>query len=106
MCFVKRIPLNKYLNGEYTEITEILEEDIVVFKMVAKHNVYLVRPERNPIVWGRNTGRYSSKKASDIASSSNLMGEGFFIYGFGAMWMPDPSKFVMIELKNRYSGIR
>lgn len=75
-------------------------------EMVAKHNVYLVRPERNPIVWGRNTGRYSSKKASDIASSSNLMGEGFFIYGFGAMWMPDPSKFVMIELKNRYSGIR
>jgi hypothetical protein len=34
------------------------------------------------------------------------MGEGFFIYGFGAMWMPDPSKFVMIELKNRNSGIR
>ena len=74
--------------------------------MVAKHNTDWVRPERNPIVWGRNTGRYSSKKASDIASSSNLMGEGFFIYGFGAMWMPDPSKFVMIELKNRYSGIR
>ena len=72
----------------------------------AKHNVYLVRPERNPIVWGRQTGRYSSKKASDIAASSKLMGEGFFIYGFGAMWMPDPSKFVMIELKNRYSGIR
>jgi hypothetical protein len=73
---------------------------------MAKHNVYLVRPERNPIVWGRNQGRYSSRKASDIAASSNLMGEGFFIYGFGAMWMPDPSKFVMIELKNRNSGIR
>lgn len=75
-------------------------------EMYAKSNVYLVRPERNPIVWGRNTGRYNSRKASDIAASSNLMGEGFFIYGFGAMWMPDPSKFVMIELKNRYNGIR
>lgn len=75
-------------------------------EMYAKSNVYLVRPEKNPVVWGRSNGRYSSRKASDIASSSNLMGEGFFIYGFGAMWMPDPSKFVMIELKNRYSGIR
>ena len=75
-------------------------------EMMARHNVYLVRPERNPIVWGRNSGRYNSKKASDIAASGNLMGEGFFIYGFGAMWMPDPSKFVMIELKNRFSGIR
>lgn len=75
-------------------------------EMYAKHNTYLVRPENNPIIWGRQNGRYSSKKASDIAASSKLMGEGFWIYGFGAMWMPDPSKFVMIELKNRYSGIR
>ena len=75
-------------------------------EMAANKNVYLVRPEKNPIVWGRTSGRYSSKKASDIASSGNLMGEGFWIYGFGAMWMPDPSKFVMVELKNRTSGIR
>lgn len=75
-------------------------------EMNAKSNVYLVRPERNPIVWGRDNGRYSSKKASDIASAGKLMGEGFWIYGFGAMWMPDPSKFVTIELKNRMSGIR
>lgn len=72
----------------------------------AKHNVYLVRPENNAIYWGRHTGRYSSKKASDISASNNLMGEGFFIYGFGAMWMPDPSKFVMLELKNKNAGIR
>jgi|TARA_R110000782_G_scaffold184197_3_gene274424 hypothetical protein len=72
----------------------------------ARHNMYLVRPERNPIVWGRENGRYSSKKASDISSSNKLMAEGFFIYGFGAMWMPDPSKFVMLELKNKFGGIR
>lgn len=75
-------------------------------EMYAKHNTYLIRPEKNPIVWGRHTGRYSSQKASDIAATSNIMGEGFFIYGFGAMWMPDPSKFVMIELKNKKGGIR
>lgn len=72
---------------------------------MAQHNVYLVRPERNAIVWGRENGRYSSKKASDVIASHKLMAEGFFIYGFGAMWMPDPSKFVMIELKNKL-GIR
>ena len=38
MCFVKRIPIDDYLEGEYKEITEILEEDLVVFKMVVKHN--------------------------------------------------------------------
>ena len=73
---------------------------------MAQHNVYLIRPERNPIVWGRENGRYSSKKASDVIASSKLMAEGFFIYGFGAMWMPDPSKFVMIELKNKLGGMR
>ena len=72
----------------------------------ANHNVYLVRPEKNPIVWGRENGRYSSKKASDIVASNKLMAEGFWIYGFGAMWMPDPSKFVMIELRRRAGGIR
>jgi hypothetical protein len=73
-------------------------------EMTAQHNVYLVRPERNAVVWGRENGRYSSRKASDVIASSKLMAEGFFIYGFGAMWMPDPSKFVMIELKNK-SGL-
>ncbi len=70
----------------------------------AKHNVYLVRPERNAVVWGRENGRYSSQKASDIVASSKTMHESFFIYGFGAMWLADPSKFVMLELKNRYGN--
>ena len=72
----------------------------------AKSNVYLIRPERNAIVWGRENGRYSSQKASDVISSHKISGEGFWIYGFGAMWMPDPSKFVMIELKNKLGGLR
>lgn len=69
----------------------------------AKHNVYLVRPERNAVVWGHENGRYNSRSASDIIASSKTMHESFFIYGFGAMWLVDPSKFVMLELRNRYS---
>lgn len=86
-------------NGQLPEGTRAVGGE-----MSASHNVYMVRPEKNPIVWGRENGRYDSKKASQIAASSKLMGEGYFIYGFGAMWMPDPSKFVMIELKNRFGG--
>jgi hypothetical protein len=72
----------------------------------ASHNVYLVKPEGNSVYWGRENGRYSSRKASDILASNKLMAESFWIYGFGAMWMPDPSKFVRIELSNKKSGMR
>jgi hypothetical protein len=71
----------------------------------ARQNVYLVRPERNAVVWGRENGRYNSQKASDIIASSKTMHESFFMYGFGAMWLTDPSKFVMLELKERYGSI-
>lgn len=71
----------------------------------ARQNVYLVRPERNAVVWGRENGRYNSQKASDIVASSRTMHESFFMYGFGAMWLTDPSKFVMLELKERYGSI-
>ncbi len=71
----------------------------------ARQNVYLVRPERNAVVWGRENGRYNSQKATDILASSKTMHESFFMYGFGAMWLVDPSKFVMFELKERYGSI-
>ena len=40
MCFVKRISLTNCLEGEYNEITEILGEDLVVFKMVTKRRLF------------------------------------------------------------------
>lgn len=76
-------------------------EQINGLKTVNK-NVYLVRPENGAVVWGRENGRYSSQSFSDIKSSNKIMAESFWIYGFGAMWMPDPSKFVSIELKNKF----
>ena len=62
-------------------------------------NIYLVTPKEDKIYWGTQNGRYSSKSASDIVASSKSMTESFFIYGFGAMWMKDSGKVVVIELE-------
>lgn len=40
MCFVKRISLTNCLKGEYNEITEILNRDIIVYKMVIKRRLF------------------------------------------------------------------
>lgn len=62
-------------------------------------NIYLVQPEGETIYWGRENGRYSQFKATDILASGKTMHESFFMYGFGAMWMADPSKFAMTQLE-------
>lgn len=62
-------------------------------------NIYLVKPQGESVFWGRENGRYSASRASDILASSKTMHESFFMYGFGAMWMADPSKFAMTQLE-------
>lgn len=62
-------------------------------------NIYMVAPKGDKIFWGRENGRYSTQTATDIVASAKTMHSSFFIYGFGAMLMLDPSKFVMIELE-------
>lgn len=62
-------------------------------------NIYLVTPQDDKIYWGRENGRYSVERATDIVSSRKTMTTSFWIYGFGAMWIKDSSKFVMIELE-------
>lgn len=37
MCFNKRISLINYQESEYEKITEILEQDTIVYKIVVKH---------------------------------------------------------------------
>ena len=37
MCFNKRISLSNYQESEYERITEILEQDTIVYKIVVKH---------------------------------------------------------------------
>jgi len=62
-------------------------------------NIYLVTPKTDKIYWGRENGRYSVDKATDIIASAKTMHSSFFIYGFGALFLKDPSKFVRIELE-------
>lgn len=62
-------------------------------------NIYMVVPKADKVYWGRENGRYSMNSATDILASARTMHTSFFIYGFGAMWMKDPSKFVMLELE-------
>jgi hypothetical protein len=38
-------------------------------------------------------------RATDIVASAKTMHSSFFIYGFGALFLVDPSKMVTIELK-------
>jgi hypothetical protein len=62
-------------------------------------NIYLVTPKENKIYWGRENGRYSVERATDIIASSKTMHSSFFIYGFSAMFLKDASKFVTVELE-------
>lgn len=62
-------------------------------------NIYMVTPKTDKIYWGRENGRYSVERATDIIASAKTMTSSFFIYGFQALWMKDPSKFVTIELE-------
>lgn len=62
-------------------------------------NIYMIRPMGESVYWGRQNGRYNQNSATDIIASAKTMTEEFFIFGFGAMWMKDPSKFVMVELE-------
>lgn len=62
-------------------------------------NVYMVTPKGDKVYWGRENGRYSMNSASDILASARTMHSSFFIYGFAAIWMKDPSKFVMLQLE-------
>lgn len=62
-------------------------------------NIYMVTPKTDKIYWGRENGRYSVDRATDIIASAKTMHSSFFIYGFGAMWLKDASKFVTIELE-------
>lgn len=62
-------------------------------------NVYMVVPKGDKVYWGTANGRYSSVSAQNIIASRKTMTEEFFIYGSAAVWIKDPSKFVMIELE-------
>lgn len=61
-------------------------------------NIYLVKPEGEMTYWGYRNGRYSSRKAGDIASSMKEMAEESWAWNSCAAWVKDPTRVLMIEL--------
>lgn len=62
MCFVKRISLTNYLEGEYKEITKILEEDLIVYKMIVKHTKLFPSISKNSYFAPFKSYEYKKKK--------------------------------------------
>ncbi len=64
-------------------------------------NIYIVRPEGPYFYGGTHTGRWSSRKSTDIAASIQYMQESYFCHSISAGWVRDTSKFVLVELDPR-----
>nr|DAF76864.1 MAG TPA: hypothetical protein [Bacteriophage sp.] len=64
MCFIKRILLKDFLEGESKEITKILEEDLIVYKMVVKHTKLFPFLFKNTYFAPFNSYEYKKKKVS------------------------------------------
>lgn len=64
MCFCKRIPLTNYLKGEYEGITEILEQDTIVYKIVVKYPRLFPFPTKNSYFAPFYNYEYKKKKVN------------------------------------------
>lgn len=65
-------------------------------------NIFLVKPEGPVMYSGRTTGRYDSRRSSDIMASSKYMSEEYFAYNVSDIWIKDPSKIVMIHKSPKF----
>ena len=61
-------------------------------------NIYLVKPKGEMTISGYTNGRYNPYKSSEILSSVKQRGNEFWAWNSCAIWLADPSVFVMIEL--------
>ncbi|MCB1711379.1 MAG: hypothetical protein KDH96_02505 [Candidatus Riesia sp.] len=61
-------------------------------------NIFLVKPEGELTISGYTNGRYNPYKSSEILSSVKQRGNEFWAWNSCAIWLADPSVFVMIEL--------
>lgn len=72
MCFIKRISLTNYLEGESKEITEILEEDLIMYKMVNKHTGLFPFISKNSYFSPFKSYEYKKKKVDTSPLRINL----------------------------------
>jgi hypothetical protein len=65
-------------------------------------NIFLVKPEGPVMYSGRSTGRYDSRRSSDIMSAGKYMAEEYFAYSVADIYVKDPSKIVMIHKSPKF----
>jgi hypothetical protein len=68
----------------------------------ANSNIFLVKPEGPVMYSGRSTGRYDSRRSSDIMSAGKYMAEEYFAYNISDVFIKDPSKIVMIHKSPKF----
>lgn len=66
----------------------------------AKESIYLVKPEGSMSYSGYTNGRWSPNTSSDIAAAVKQRRTDFWIWNSVGIFVPDPTRFVMIELDN------
>jgi len=86
------------LDQEYSNNKQMPKGTKLIEGGNSRANVYMVKPEGEYVYWGRRTGRYDSRTATDIVASFKEMGQEYFCYNNSAVWIADPSRFVMLEL--------
>lgn len=61
-------------------------------------NVFYIRPKNGAFQWGTRHGRWSSTQNGGIESSMMDMAEEFWCHASSAVWIKDPTRFVLLEL--------
>ena len=85
-------------NQEYSNNKKLPEGVKLIDSGNQKGNVFLVKPEGEITISGYENGRYNPYKSSEILSSVKQRGNSFWAWNSCAIWLADPSVFVMIEL--------
>jgi len=84
-------------NQKYSNNTKYVKSDTGLDKHVAA-NINLVVPEGGMTYKGFENGRWDRGKASNIASSSRLLGQGFWAFNSSAVLVLRPEDVVLMEL--------
>lgn len=64
----------------------------------ANAGIYLIKPKGEITISGNTNGRYNPYKSSEILSSVKQRGNEYWAWNSVAVWLADPTAFVMIEL--------
>lgn len=89
-------------DGQYSNNKEGIKASNFSGKVVeggnSNANIFLVKPEGVMNYWGSQNGRWDGGKAYIQQGGLKHLAQEFFAFNSSAIWVKDPSKFVMIEL--------